>query len=246
MTIMPLERPELRLGKGATFFVKSQLKRLRHEDETWEADFRAMPKPITQTTTHYLGMVLVQPYGEHRAMKEIEHTPTVNDFANLLAESMRRPLAGGSCRPHCLHVRGNPRWKELIPHLKEVGIEVVIQSDLPQVNEAYNEFVRDQKKARSADKIRPTAEQETVEDLFPAIAQWVRVGHIEIGDQEGFGFIARALDYGGQIFEDDKPETLAEAMAALESGLRKWFNEQGIEVEPADRPQVRKEVKRHA
>jgi len=240
-----LDRHELRLGKGATFFVKTQLKRLRQGDETWEADFRAMPKPITQTVTHYLGMVLARPYGELRAMKEIEHTPTVNDLANLLAESMRRPLSGGSCRPRRIHVRGNPRWKELFPHLKEITIEVVIQSDLPQVNEAYNEFVRDQKKARSADKIKPTAGQQAVEELFPAIAQWVRDGHIEIGDQEGFGFIARALDYGGQACEDDRPETLAEAMAALEVGLRKWFEEQGIEIEPAGRRRVGKELKRH-
>jgi hypothetical protein len=28
---------------------------------------------------------------------------------------------------------------------------------------------------------------------------------------------------------------LAEAMAALEMGLREWFEEQGVEVEPADR-----------
>ena len=33
--------------------------------------------------------------------------------------------------------------------------------------------------------------------------------HIEIGDQEGFGFTVRALDYGGVVFEDDKPRTLA-------------------------------------
>jgi hypothetical protein len=43
-----------------------------------------------------------------------------------------------------------------------------------------------------------------------------------------FGFVARALDYGGLIFEDDKPDTLAKAMAALEKGLRKWFDEQGV------------------
>jgi hypothetical protein len=40
--------------------------------------------------------------------------------------------------------------------------------------------------------------------------------HIEVGDQEGFGFVARALDYGGLAFEDDRLDTLAEALAALE------------------------------
>ena len=58
-----------------------------------------------------------------------------------------------------------------------------------------------------------------------------RDGHIEIGDQEGFGFVVRALDYGGQAFEDDKPGTLAEALAALEKGIRQWYKEQGMEVD---------------
>ena len=42
--------------------------------------------------------------------------------------------------------------------------------------------------------------------------------------------IARALDYGGLVFEDSKPATLVEALAALEKGLREWFEEQGIEL----------------
>ena len=59
---------------------------------------------------------------------------------------------------------------------------------------------------------------------------WVQCyGHIEIGDQEGFGFIVRALDCGGLVFEDDKPRTLAEAMVALEMGLEGWFKKEGIE-----------------
>ena len=80
--------------------------------------------------------------------------------------------------------------------------------------------------------VKPTAEQQSVEKLFPAIAQWVRgYGHIEIGDQEMFGFVVRALDYGGLVFEDDKPDTLAEAMAALEKGLTEYFEREGIELE---------------
>jgi hypothetical protein len=88
------------------------------------------------------------------------------------------------------------------------------------------------KEARSADKIKPTPEQVGVEKMFPAIAMWVKsYGHIEIGDQEGFGYVVRALDYGGIVFEDDRPSTLAEAMAALEKGLAEWFGQEGIELE---------------
>ena len=60
----------------------------------------------------------------------------------------------------------------------------------------------------------------TVENLFPAIAEFVRTqGWVEIGDQEGFGFIVRALDYGGLVYESKKPKTLAEAMKVLERGI---------------------------
>jgi len=69
--------------------------------------------------------------------------------------------------------------------------------------------------------------------MFPAIALWINggYGHIEIGDQEGFGFVARALDYGGLVVEDDKPNTLVEGMAALEKALAQWFRDERISVE---------------
>jgi hypothetical protein len=72
--------------------------------------------------------------------------------------------------------------------------------------------------------------RETIQAI-PAIAKYVRgYGYVEIGDQESFGFVVRALGYGGLDFEDDTPETLAEAMAVLEAGLAKWFEEQGIDI----------------
>src|SRR5262245_6683452 len=50
---------------------------------------------------------------------------------------------------------------------------------------------------------------------------------IAIGDEEAFGFIARELDYGGVVYEDDRPRTLAEALAALEEGLREISSKAG-------------------
>jgi hypothetical protein len=60
-----------------------------------------------------------------------------------------------------------------------------------------------------------------VEAAFPNIAQWVRGGWIEIGDQDWRGFAARALDEGGITYEKEGCRTLAEAMDAQESGRRK-------------------------
>lgn len=50
------------------------------------------------------------------------------------------------------------------------------------------------------------------------------------GTQENFGFLARALNDGGVVFEDEKAETLAQALSALEKGIRQWLRGDGIEV----------------
>jgi hypothetical protein len=224
------EEEKLKLGKGAAF-VKGRLKLLRQEDETWEADFQALPKPITQSQTHYLGMV-VDPDGSFLADAHVEGRPTVNHMATLLAHAMRRPLTGGAHRPRRIHVRGHPQWKELFPHLGELGIEVSVQRELPQVEQAYRDHLRQMREAHRVGMVKPTAEQQNVEQLFPAIAQWVKgYGHIEIGDQVMFGFVARALGYGGLAFEDEKPDTLAEALASLERGLAEYLQREGIELE---------------
>lgn len=98
------------------------------------------------------------------------------------------------------------------------------------MKDAYEGHRRQMREAHRAGMPRPTVEQAAVEQTFPAVAKWVRgYGHVEIGDQESFGFVVRTLDYGGLVFEDDKADTLAEAMAALEKGLAEYFEREGIE-----------------
>lgn len=106
----------------------------------------------------------------------------------------------------------------------------MVQNELPEVEVVYEDFLRQMRRARSNPLILYTPSPTDVQKAFPAIAKWVQCyGHIEIGDQEGFGFIVRAIDYGGQVFEDDKPDTMTEAMAALEKGLAEYFEREGIE-----------------
>jgi hypothetical protein len=225
------ERHRWKLGKG-TAFAKARLRRLPQEDETWEADFRALPKPMMQNETHYLGMVVSKQGGSLLADAQVGARPTVNDLATLLAHAMRRPLTGRAHRPRRLHVRGHPQWRELFPHLGGLGIQVAVRRELPKVQRAYQGYLRQQRDAHRRGMVQPTAEQQGVEKLFPAVARWVRgYGHIEVGDQETLGFVARALDYGGLACEDDRPDTLAEALASLERGLAEYFEREGIELE---------------
>ena len=227
---MAKEHPRLKLGKRAAF-VKTHLKQLPRQEETWEVDFRALPRPAGQSDTHFLGLAVALPRGDPLVYLPVKYTPTVNDLADLLADAMRRPLTGSARRPEHLHFRANPRWEELFPHLKELGVEVTLRDTLPELEEVHLEFLREMRKASPGPVIMLSPRPADPGRQFPALGQWVREGGwIEVGRKEA-GFVARALDYGGMAFEDDKPDTLAEAMASLERGLAKWFEEQGVEVE---------------
>ncbi len=221
---------KLRLGRGAAF-QKAALKRLPQRNETWKADFQMLPKPMGQSETHYLGLVVTRDGDEPLAENHVVGRPSVNDLATLLAEAMKKPSTGKSRRPKRVLVRGHHQWRELFSHLAEIGIEVSVERELPAITAVYRQHLIRERDARAAGATKPTSAQLAVEQLFPVIALWVNgYGHIEVGDQEGFGFVVRALDYGGLVFEDDRPMTLAGALASLEAGLREWFRRERIEV----------------
>jgi hypothetical protein len=224
---MAKEPARLKLGKRASF-VKTHLKQLpQEEDETWEADFRALPRPLEQPETHYLGLVVVLPKGDPLVYMSVEYTPTVNDLADLLADAMSRPLTGSARRPASIHFRGNPRWDELFPHLKSLGIEVTLHDELTELKEVCLDFLRQMRRVNPGPIIMLSSRSASVDRQFPAIGQWVQeCGWIEVGRRKATGFVARALDDGGLVVESNISNTLTEALAALDEGLRKWFNDQ--------------------
>mgnify|MGYP000204834191 CR=1 FL=1 len=118
-----------------------------HEDETWEVDFRALPKPAKQKETEYLGLVVDLVTRTPLVLMTLDYTPNVNDLADLLADAMRHPITDSPHRPSRLLLRDNPRWKELFPHLKELGIEVSIQDELPNLEEVFEDFGRQMRRA---------------------------------------------------------------------------------------------------
>ncbi len=142
-------RYELKLGKGAAF-VKSRLKRLRQEDDTWEADFFPIPCSDGQHDSVWMGMVLSHAHDYVLAQRNFDEPPTVNDLARLLAHAMQRPLAGPIHRPRCLYLRGRPEWAELLPHLKQIGIQVVSQEALPKWDRAFGDLFAQVEQARAA------------------------------------------------------------------------------------------------
>jgi len=140
----------LQLGKGVSFFVKTRLRRLNQEDETWEADFFAMPCSDSEHDSVWWGIVLSHSHDNVLAQHMVEEPPTVNDLAHLLAEAMRRPLVDFSHRPQCLYLRARPEWVGLLPHLKQIGIKVVSHDTLPKWDRNFGDLQAKVERARAA------------------------------------------------------------------------------------------------
>ncbi len=215
---------KLNLGKGSAF-VKSRLSRLPRTDEVWEADIQPISVWGWDARHHgelWLGMVLTRTKNFHLALLASEAAPGINDLAILLAKAMEHPWVMGKRRPARIVLRNNPQWEELIPHLKQLKIEVITQQELPLWDDAAAAYVQRMKASRFGREVPMITVQPELHRAFPAVARWVKTsGRIEIGVEEGQGFVVRAVDQGkGKVvFEDTHTENLDDGLIALERGL---------------------------
>ena len=130
----------LKLGKGASF-VKSRLRRLPQTDDEWQVDFQPFIPRSRKRKQEWLGIVLSLTDDFLLAEQILDNPPTVNDLARLLANAMRRPLIDHSHRPKRVLLRDNPSWQEILPHLRDIRIEVVIRDVLPQWDMEFRDWV---------------------------------------------------------------------------------------------------------
>ena len=148
---------KLKLGKSSPF-VKRELRELPLTDAEFEADFFLDPVFSTKRQEHWMGMVVEREFNGLLAMEEVRlPPPTVNYLASLLFHAMRRPPNyEDRQRPRRLYLRNRPQWEELLPHLQQLGIEVVLGQDLPWFDEAAIEWMQSTKKGEppSADEIK--------------------------------------------------------------------------------------------
>jgi hypothetical protein len=223
--IVARQKEKLKRGNGAAFD-PARLKDLPQENETWEADFEALPKPPTQGERHFLGMVVSKKGRCILAEMQVSR-PSVNDMVTMLANAMLFPLSGDAHRPSRIYARYYKPWDEVNAHLNDIGIKVSAHTEFPWLYHLFHERLRQKREMRSPGKVELTAEQAKVAEMLPALSKFVQdCGVIEIGDPDGCGFAVRAEDYDGvRVFEDHNLSTLAEALAALEKELGMWFGE---------------------
>jgi hypothetical protein len=162
---------KLKLGKGSAF-VKSRLKYLRREDDTWEADFFPIPSSGGRHNSVWMGLVLSHAHEYVLAQRLFDEPPTVNDLARLLADAMQRPMSGTVHRPKVIYLRARPDWTELLPHLKQIGIQVVSQEALPQWDRTFGDLLAQVEQARAAQAVTPPLPR-CAQSVVSAALRWV-------------------------------------------------------------------------
>ena len=145
---------KLKLGKSSAF-TKRDIRALPQTEAEFEADFFLDPEFSTEGEQAWRGAVIEREQGAVLALEDVQlPPPTVNYLATLLAHAMLRPQYGDHQRPRTIYLRDRPQWQELLPHLRQLGIEVVLAEELPRFDEAVIEWMREMKKPPSADKIK--------------------------------------------------------------------------------------------
>jgi hypothetical protein len=117
-----------------------------------------------------------------------EHGVKSIDLAILLAKAMERPWVMGKRRPARIVLRNNPQWEELIPHLRQLKIEVITQQELPLWDDAATAYVRRLRATLRGREVPILTVPPNLDEAFPAVSCWVKsLGRIEIGIDPGRG-----------------------------------------------------------
>jgi len=148
---------KLKLGKSSAF-VKRDIRALPLTEAEFEADFFFDPQYSTKRQDVWMGMVVEREFGGLLAMEDVRlPPPTVNHLASLLSHAMERPPSyEDRQRPGTIYLRDRPQWQELLPHLEQLEIKVVLGQDLPWFDEAAIAWLQKGKtgKSPSADEIK--------------------------------------------------------------------------------------------
>lgn len=147
---------KLKLGKSA-IFVKRDIRSLPQTEAEFEADFVFDPRSLSKGGGGWTGVVVERENGNLLALECVEFPPpTVNCLATLLARAMLRPPEyEDRQRPRTIHLRDRPQWQELLPHLRQLGIAVVLTENLPRFDEEAIQWIQfKRKKPPTAEEIK--------------------------------------------------------------------------------------------
>jgi tetratricopeptide (TPR) repeat protein len=129
---------------GPLGFIKQWLTRkLPHEDDVWQADFRQLPhwvrvggRPLRPW------LILVTSRSDDLVLTHqlADETPPAALLWDALVQAMQYPAAGQPHRPGRLQVRAEVRWQALGPHLDEIGVGLTVAEELDLIEAVFQEM----------------------------------------------------------------------------------------------------------
>ena len=135
---VPAEKRRASQPKGPLTTVKTWLKkRLPHEDDVWQADFRQIPTWMEidgeKTMRPWLVLVTSRDSNLVLAHEAAYETPSPQLLWDVLVQAMQHPAGGEAHRPGELQVRPGEPWDSLRPHLEEIGVRLTAAEELDAV-----------------------------------------------------------------------------------------------------------------
>lgn len=130
--------------KGPLSFIKSWVQRhIPQGNDIWQAEFRQLPDWIVvagEKVRHWTVLVTSRTHDLVLAHYIVDDAPTGNHLWDALFLAMQKPVAGEPHRPIQLQVRTDERWTILKPHVEEVGIELVENDTLYQMDAVFDQM----------------------------------------------------------------------------------------------------------
>jgi tetratricopeptide (TPR) repeat protein len=130
--------------KGPLGFIKEWLKvRLPQEFDVWQADVRQMPNWVRiggQPVRPWVVLVTSRSNDLVLAHQMPADTPAAALLWDTLVQAMQHPAAGEPHRPTELQVRPDGSWESLRPHLTEIGVGLVVNEQLDELDAVFKDM----------------------------------------------------------------------------------------------------------
>ena len=136
-TAKPKPAPKAK-GPGAA--VTKLLAKLPQTDDVWQCGFRTLPHwmMVAGEPLRPWAILVVSRTDDLVLAHEVtEEPPTPALVWDVLAQAMRKPMAGHARRPITLQVRAGASWDNLRPHIEALGVTLEVVADLDRFDAAF-------------------------------------------------------------------------------------------------------------
>jgi tetratricopeptide (TPR) repeat protein len=202
-------------ARGPTAAEKSRLRRLPQVSETWQADIRQFGPVVAEDGVKFQPwFFLVTSPGDDLVIAQglARAAPPASWIWNQLSRAMSKPITKKPRRPTIVEVLPGESWRELEPHLAEIGVKLMHADSIDHLDSMLEELDRHLRPETPPGLHQtPGIEPEEVVGYYQAAAEfyrkapWRKVADhtaikVECKSLEGGPWYAVVMGQGGMTF----------------------------------------------